>query len=64
MVAVLGPFEALPCYIHTSTYIHVCMGETGHVCGRRIGRETEVVERNLLDCHFVQHKPHINLPGT
>jgi hypothetical protein len=33
--------------------------ECGTVGGMRIGRETEVLRENLLQCHFVHHKFHM-----
>jgi hypothetical protein len=28
----------------------------GAFCGMRIGRETEILRENRLQCHFVHHK--------
>jgi hypothetical protein len=33
--------------------------ECGAVGGMRIGKETEVLEENLLQCPFVHHKSHM-----
>jgi hypothetical protein len=36
----------------------IVVGEPGAVTGKRIGRETEVLGENLLQCHFV-NKSHM-----
>jgi hypothetical protein len=33
--------------------------ECGTVGEMRIGKETEVLEENVLQCHFVHHKSHM-----
>jgi hypothetical protein len=35
----------------------------GAVRGMRIGRETEVLGKNVLQCYFVHHKSHMTCPG-
>jgi hypothetical protein len=38
-------------------------GDCGANGGMRIGRGTEVLGANLLQCHFVRHKSHMTRPG-